>query len=239
MKKNKTTKPIYQLLIDDLKKSIVSGRYKPGDLLPSENDLSREYNTTRVTVRQALKELTNMGYIFRQHGKGSIVCEAEKGLGILSLKGVTAGVGSENLKTFISDKPRKMEWPENFPYDLSETEKKYGCIYFSRIRIVNELPVLYEETFIANYNIPKFTNINLENKSLFKTLSDHYDIEIKSGEHGIWSIKATTEISKILKTPKHNPILHLKRKLYTNKSETIIYSYLYCNTTDYYLKDYF
>src|SRR5690606_23414648 len=88
-------KPLYKVLIDDLKKQIDGGRYKKGDLLPSENDLCKRYGTTRPTVRQALGELSRMGHIVRQHGKGSIVSEPKSGLGILSLKGSTAGVRSE------------------------------------------------------------------------------------------------------------------------------------------------
>src|SRR3546814_19978635 len=67
--------PLYKVLIEDLKKQIDDGHYKKGDLLPSENDLCKSYGTTRPTVQQALGELTRMGYIIRQHGKGSIVSE--------------------------------------------------------------------------------------------------------------------------------------------------------------------
>ena len=103
----KETIPLYKKVIDDLKKSIDDGIYKKGDLLPSENDLCKTYNTTRVTVRQALSGLTNMGYITRKHGKGSIVTEPKKGLGILSFAGVTAGIGDQTLTTQILQKQAK------------------------------------------------------------------------------------------------------------------------------------
>src|SRR3546814_13066231 len=93
-----------------LKKQIDDGHYKKGDLLPSENDLCKSYGTTRPTVRQALGELTRMGYIIRQHGKGSIVSEPKSGLGILSLKGSTAGVGQKNLRTEMLVKSKRIAW---------------------------------------------------------------------------------------------------------------------------------
>src|ERR1700712_2562655 len=113
---------LYKKVIEDLKSLIEKGEYKKGDLLPSENDLCRSYETTRVTIRQALSALTNMGYITRKHGKGSIVSEPKSGLGILSLSGVTANIGDRKLTTTILQKPVKKAWPDDFFFELSEAE---------------------------------------------------------------------------------------------------------------------
>src|ERR1700754_3991658 len=100
---------LYKKVIEDLKGAIENGDYQTGDLLPSENDLCKSYDTTRVTIRQALSALANMGYITRKHGKGSIVSEPKTGLGILSLSGVTAGIGNQKLTTAILQKPIKQD----------------------------------------------------------------------------------------------------------------------------------
>ncbi len=42
--------PLYQQLYDNIKKQIASGIYKPGDKLPSEGDLCKEFNISRITV---------------------------------------------------------------------------------------------------------------------------------------------------------------------------------------------
>lgn len=52
---------------------INEGEYKIGDSLPSENELSSIFNTSRVTVRRALNDLDNNGLIIKQQGKESIV----------------------------------------------------------------------------------------------------------------------------------------------------------------------
>lgn len=108
MEKEEMT-PLYKKLIDDLKKLIEDGKFKQGDLLPSENELCKSYKTTRPTVRQALAGLTNMGYITRHHGKGSIVSEPRRGLGILSVSGVTAGVGGSESENDNIGKTGKKE----------------------------------------------------------------------------------------------------------------------------------
>jgi DNA-binding GntR family transcriptional regulator len=230
---------LYKKIIEDLKTLIEDGKYKKGDLLPSENDLAKSYYTTRVTIRQALSALTNMGYITRRHGKGSIVSEPKTGLGILSLNGVTAGVGNQNLTTIILQKPLKQTWPVDFFYDLSDEENEAGCIFFARLRCIDQAPVLYEETFIANISLPRFSSRSLENRSLFKLLKEFYQIEVKEGEQKIWAIRGDKNISKILNVKTSHPILHMKRKLQTNVRNLNIYSSLYCNTEDHFLHDSF
>lgn len=236
MKKN-VTAPLYKKLLEDLKTQLDAGMYKVGDLLPSENDLCKSYNTTRPTVRQALSELSAMGYIVRHHGKGSMVSEPKQGLGILSIKGFTAGIGEKTLRTEILQKPIKMAWPSAFYDELSAVEKEAGCIFFSRIRVVNNLPILFEETYITDYQLPRFISRNLENKSLFKMLSDHYHVEVKEGKQKIWAVSSNKNVSDLLKINLNSPVLHMKRRLKTNIKDLVIYSHIYCNTENYFLED--
>lgn len=233
------TIPIYKKLIEDLKKSINAGKYKKGELLPSENELCKAYRTTRPTVRQALAELTNLGYIVRQQGKGSIVSEPKRGLGILSVSGVTAGIGDQSLKTLILERPCKQPWPNVLLPELTDEEKQEGCIYFSRVRYINNVPVLYEETFITDTHLPRFTSRNLENRSFLKLLSEQYQVEVVGGEQKIWAITAGKKIGKLLKLRIDTPIVHMKRKLRTNRQGLNIYSWLFCNTENHFLHDFF
>nr|WP_068888387.1 GntR family transcriptional regulator [Pedobacter panaciterrae] len=236
---NKETSPLYKKVTNDLRSQIEKGVYQTGELLPSENELCKTYNTTRVTVRQALSVLTNLGYITRRHGKGSIVTEPKTGLGILSLSGVTAGIGNQSLATSILQKPVKQDWPLDFFFPVSEGELKHNCIYFTRLRCINNVPVLYEETYITNTNLPRFISKELENLSLFKILKESYNIEIKEGEQKIWAILGDKNISDLLNIKKSHPIVHMKRKLKTNIQDLNIYSSVYCNTQEHFLQDYF
>jgi len=58
---------------DELLRSIVSGRYKPGTMLPKETDLVDEFGISRGTVREALRALEERGVITVKHGRGARV----------------------------------------------------------------------------------------------------------------------------------------------------------------------
>jgi GntR family transcriptional regulator len=67
------TPPKYAQVIDELRRRIESGEYPPGSLLPSEHQLSDEFQIARPTVVRALRVLRQDGWIETQQGKGSYV----------------------------------------------------------------------------------------------------------------------------------------------------------------------
>ncbi|MEY8355336.1 GntR family transcriptional regulator [Lachnospiraceae bacterium 54-53] len=69
----------YYVLMEELKRDIVSGKRKPGDRLPSENELSASCHVSRHTVRKALSILEQEGFIEAEHGRGTFVSRKTAG----------------------------------------------------------------------------------------------------------------------------------------------------------------
>jgi GntR family transcriptional regulator len=67
--------PLYYQLKEVLRQQIRAGHLAPHTAIPSEPELVARYHVSRATVRQALNELVNEGLLYRQHGKGTFVCE--------------------------------------------------------------------------------------------------------------------------------------------------------------------
>ena len=216
-----------------LRKHILDGIYSEGDLLPSENELCQLYGMTRPTVRQALSTLAGDGFISKHQGKGSIVHLLPREIGILSVSGTTSAVGDRNLKTMIIRKPVLIPWPEGFMFTLSEIEKESGCIYMERLRLLEDVPIFYDISYIGNINLPRITARQFKNKSLFQILRDHYHVEIKGGEQRIKAIHSSVKISRFLKLKRNQPVLHLERKMETNINGLFVYSSIFCNTEQY------
>jgi GntR family transcriptional regulator/GntR family frlABCD operon transcriptional regulator len=227
------TVPQYRKLYEILRKHILEGVYREGDLLPSENELCRLYGMTRPTVRQSLGALANDGFIKKHQGKGSIVHSLPKEIGILSVSGTTSAVGDRNLRTRMIVKPVIRPWTSTFMFNLSDLEKESGCIYMERLRLLDGIPIFYDISYIANINLPRITSRQFEDKSLFQVLRDNYQVEIKGGEQRIKAIPSSAKISKFLKIKKGEPVLHLERRLETNIAGLFLYSSIYCNTEKY------
>ena len=72
---NNTATPLYLQLKNKLQEDIENGRLAPGSKIPTEFELGEQYGVSRVTVRKALKELSDQGYLERKSGKGTFVAE--------------------------------------------------------------------------------------------------------------------------------------------------------------------
>ncbi|QJD87077.1 GntR family transcriptional regulator [Cohnella herbarum] len=65
--------PKYLQLKEEILSWIAGGRYRPGDKLPSENELAEQFSLSRQTVRQSIGELVAEGWLTREQGKGTYV----------------------------------------------------------------------------------------------------------------------------------------------------------------------
>jgi GntR family transcriptional regulator len=70
--------PLYQQIIDQLKREISEGRLSPGTALPSFRALAEDLMVSVITVKRAYEELEREGIIYRRQGLGTFV--AEKGI---------------------------------------------------------------------------------------------------------------------------------------------------------------
>ncbi len=229
------TAPHYKKLHQTLKAQILGGTYEKGNLLPSENQLSKKYKINRMTVRHALGELVKEGLIAKKAGKGSIVVTTRKSLGLLSLKGFSEVVGSLELpaQTIELKKPHFTSWDSPFFYPLSKEELKNGCIKMIRLRSADNAPIILENTYVQNKNLKDICKSPLLDNSLFHTLQVNYKIEITNVEQDMRAIKAPSEIAHLLSVRKDTPLIHIYRKYSTCVTDLFIYSSLYCNTENY------
>jgi GntR family transcriptional repressor for pyruvate dehydrogenase complex len=64
---------IQDYVIEEIKRQLIGGTYKPGDRLPSETELAAKLNVSRATVREAMKALVKMNVVNVIQGKGTFV----------------------------------------------------------------------------------------------------------------------------------------------------------------------
>jgi len=79
--------PLYLQITNYVEDLILSGKYLPGDKIPSENELAEKFDTTRTTVRKALDDLEKKGLLTKIFGVGTFVTEinivSQKKIGII------------------------------------------------------------------------------------------------------------------------------------------------------------
>lgn len=63
----------YKEVANDLREQIKSGQYSPGELMPDQNQIAKNFNTTRITVHKALQLLMVEGMVYSKRGSGTYV----------------------------------------------------------------------------------------------------------------------------------------------------------------------
>lgn len=222
----------YKQIQQFLKEQIQNGRYTTGDFLPSENKLCAQFRITRTTARKALDELSKEGFIDKLQGKGSRVRERRKSLGLLTVKGFSEAVG-ENVQTVMLQKPVAVKTCPTLVFWPEDVQKFKNCIYFERLRKVDDIPVMLEKNWFPGNLLMGFLETEFVEGSFFKTLSRKYRIEITGSEHKLRAEFTNDSTADLLKLKKGEPILRISVKFSTSNPEVIIFSELFCNTSQY------
>jgi len=64
--------PIYYQIKQTIRNWIINKEYNPGERIPSENELAERFKVSRLTVRQAISQLSQEGFLKQQEGRGHL-----------------------------------------------------------------------------------------------------------------------------------------------------------------------
>lgn len=92
----KSDRPIYTQLLDYIKLGIISGKYLPGDKLPSVRDLAEEASVNPNTMQKALVELERIGLVYAQRTSGRFITED-----VAMIKDIKQAVAKEQIAEFF------------------------------------------------------------------------------------------------------------------------------------------
>lgn len=163
-------KYLYVEIYENLYRKIKLGEFQPGDKLPSEHELSEQYQVSRGTLRQALLLLKENGYIYNVKGSGSYVtnysgCDDSKTLDGLHMipQGFAKHELTEKVDKIVYEVPT-LYHAKQLKLNKSELtlncQKKYsdstGNVGFSVIIIPVHLLAKRDIDITSNTNILKF-----------------------------------------------------------------------------------
>ena len=90
--------PLYHQISEAILEPIRNGDLKPGDPIPTEQELIKTYGVSRITVRRAIYELENQGYVIRRQGLGTYVAPSGVRRGAANLSGFSEEIASWGMK---------------------------------------------------------------------------------------------------------------------------------------------
>ena len=152
--------PRYQALKDYIKEGILQERWPRGSRVPSENELAREFNVSRMTANRALKELTHEGTLIRKQGLGTFIAESRPLTSVLEIKNIADEIfhRDQDYSNDIIELAKIKATPEVAMH--MHCEKGDDIFYSLIVHKENDKPVQLEERFVNPLQAPDYLRQN-------------------------------------------------------------------------------
>ena len=157
-----------------LRDQIVRGAFSPGSALPTEAALGVQYGVSRITVRRALQDLSDEGYLERRHGVGTFVLE-QHGAPESAPLTVMDGLRKVQLETIVDVLAVEVRRPAHaVRVGLGLTEVETDALFVLRVRRdkVDGEPLMVSEAWLPERFASSVTARVLRRKPLYQVLSE-------------------------------------------------------------------
>lgn len=205
----------YEEIAAYLRTAIRERHYSPGDVLPSEAELRRQFGTSRGTVRQAMSILRNEGLVSSGQGRRSRVLDTvptQPFDGIISFSqwchnsGITPG--------------QQTQWVSRHPAGTAlsaslELSDRAPVVSVFRLRLMDGEPAMVER---LNYPLEVGQHIlsfDPDSGSIYQRLLDS-GVDIHYATRTIDAIGADADDATLLEVPEGTPLLRVRRRAFTS-----------------------
>jgi GntR family transcriptional regulator len=213
--------PMYFQIQTQLLKTITSGQLRPGDLLPSEEELSHVYGVSRMTSRQALQALKSQGFASRHKGRGTFVTQPKVEKDIAHLSGFTAemrvlGMKATSRVLAAEAIPATAEIAARLAIGVGMPTFK-----LRRLRCADALPIAIEEISLSLEQYPGIQNLDFSRLSLYATLRDRYGIRLSLADEILEARAATRQEAELLEIAPRSSLLIISRTLWSVEGKPV------------------
>jgi GntR family transcriptional regulator len=203
--------PLYHQLKASIMRDIDAGRWRPGDQLPTEDALMARFRVSKITVRQALRDLAQLGYIRREQGRGTFVQGPFLEEGPRELKSFTAEMRSHRLRA----SSRVIE--QGLVPAPAEIAGRLGIaagapvFRLRRLRLADAEPMGVQTAYVPTALAPGIDDVSFDDASLYEVLATRYALYPASARETHQAVAVPEEIASLLRAPAGSPALMAER----------------------------
>ncbi|PAF18365.1 trehalose operon repressor [Terribacillus saccharophilus] len=213
----------FQAIYDLLAKEIQTEKIKAGKLLPSENELTERFATSRETVRKALQLLSQNGYIQKLQGKGSVVLEQDKlplpVSGLTSFKELSRSM-SHKVETCVTSLSCKKA--HGFIQQVLQCEEGAPVWELHRLRKLDGEAVIYDKDFLLEELAPGLTE-EIAGDSIYDYLEQELGLSISYAKKEVVVEEAQAEDKAIMDLGSYQQLVVVRSAVYLE--DTTLFQY--------------
>ncbi len=204
--------PRYAVIEEEIRQKIGSGEIRPGEPLPPELRLCRDFGVSRHTLRRALESLQRDGLITRHPGRGTFITRPP--LVTQPLGGFYSFVGSLTQQGLA---PRSITLERAVVPASKQSQEKLAIgpneqvIRLIRKRLADETPLALEIAEIPYRLFPSLATLDLGDRSLYEALEQESGLLITGAAETIRPVVLSKEEAALLEVPSGSAAFHVER----------------------------
>ncbi|GAA6236945.1 GntR family transcriptional regulator [Apilactobacillus micheneri] len=214
--------PIYIQIHNEIRKNIENGTWKLGIRIPSERELSAQFNVSRMTLRQAIQTLVDEGILEQRVGSGTFVSNEkvkEKMSGVTSFTDIMLAQGKEPSSKTISYHSLEPSLSEIEKLKIKQSDK---VVRMERIRYGDGLPICFEIATVPEKIVQNLSKNDVTN-SFYASLKHKLGLIPKVSKQTVSATLASEKIADYLDIKKGDAILLLRQTTSLQNGEPFEY----------------
>ena len=213
--------PLYYQIQHALMEKIQSGDLGQGDPIPSEDELSRTYQVSRMTARQALHGLKVNGYAFSEKGRGTFVTRPKLEKNIMHLQGFTQDMRQRGMTASSRLLEQSVVQATEDLREKLRLNPGEQVMRLRRLRLADGVPMALEESHVPVQRYPGLEHADFARGSLYTTLREQFGVRVGYADEIIEALPASREESELLTVPSRASILSISRLIFTTQETPI------------------
>lgn len=217
--------PKYENVKRYVRARIQSGEWKVSERIPSENELAHIFDSSRLTVHRALRELGRDGVITRVHGVGSFVAPPKSTSPMIRIQNIADDI-RERGQSFSTTvlRLRRIHAPADLAFAL---EAEPGALIYHSLIVYNAdgVPAQLEDRYVLPWFAPNYLKQNFSQRSTTDYLQSIAVATV--AEHTIEAINPNPASQRLLRVSRKDPCLMVTRKTWVGVRVTTFTRFIY------------
>jgi GntR family transcriptional regulator len=201
--------PLYHQLQGVLKAEIESGRWRPGEQIPTESTMAENFGVSKITVRQALQELAELGYIRREHGRGTFVSQRKFDEGPRELNSFTEEMKGHKLTASSRIVAQSVEKADARVAGALGLPAHSAVFILKRVRLADGEPLTVQTAHLPAKLAPGL-EVG-ERSSLYEVLQSRYHLYAARAKETYVAAIAGDPVAKLLGIRAGAPVFQVER----------------------------
>jgi GntR family transcriptional regulator len=211
-----TFSPLYQQIKALITKSLQSGEWKPGELIPSEVELANRFKVSQGTVRKAIDELAAENLVVRRQGKGTFVATHHEARAQFRFLRLMPDIGEPHYADNQILDVKRLRAPAEVAR-LLDIKSGDSVVFIKRVQSFDAAPTIVEELWLPGVIFKGLTAERLDEYKgpMYGLFETEFGTRMIRASEKIRAVAADESTAELLKISVNTPLLSVERVSYT------------------------